>query len=174
MRALAVVVALALLALAPAAAAKEIKRAQVCGSDGCATVQDSSDREILVDGGPPRRPPPAAPYYVLRLTIGTGQGHTDRLLVDAVPMRRALRGASGTWMVMPEAMYRLIARATAHHRAFSASSLSGAAAPRPAPREPAAAESPLWPEGIVLALVLAAVCLPAERAVRFRAAWRRA
>jgi hypothetical protein len=173
MRALAALVALALLALAPAAAAKEITEAQVCGSDGCASVDDSAALEILADGGPPRRPPPAAPYYVMRLTIRTGRGHTDRLLSEVVPMRRALRGDGGTWIVMPEAMYRLIARVTAHHRAFPAKSVP--AAPRPAPREPAAAaDSPLWPEGIVLALVLAAVCLLAERAVRFRAAWRRA
>ena len=170
-------VAVAALALAPAALAKEIKQAQVCGSDGCAAVDDSSDREVLVNGGPPRTPPTAAPFYVVRLTVDEGNGHSFRIRNEAVPLQRALRGDDGTWMEMPESMYRLIARKTAHHRAYPASSLVGAAPARPERREAAVADdNGLWPEGVVFALVLAAAGMlglaAARKMGRFRGAWR--
>jgi len=168
-------VAAATLALAPTALAKEITQAQVCGSDDCTAVDDASDREVLVNGGPPRTPPTAAPFYVVRLTVDEGNGHSFRLSNEAVPLRRALRGDDGTWLEMPEAMYQLIAAKTAHHRAFPASSLTGAAPPRPDRREPALADDTgLWPEGALFVLVLAAaglLALGAARKVgRFRAA----
>ena len=100
---LAAVAALAL-AVAPAAVAKEIKEAQMCGADGCTTVDDGGDREILVNGGPPRTPPAAAPFYNLRIVVDTGGGHSESLDIAAVPERRALRGADGTWMEMPPEM----------------------------------------------------------------------
>ena len=49
------IIAALALAAAPAVVAKEIKEAQMCGADGCTTVDDGGDREILVNGGPPRR-----------------------------------------------------------------------------------------------------------------------
>ena len=59
---LAAVAALAL-AVTPAASAKEITKAEVCGADGCRTA-DRGDREVLVNRGPSRTPPTAAPFYL--------------------------------------------------------------------------------------------------------------
>ena len=109
---LATVAALAL-AAAPAAAAKELKSAQVCGADGCTTAGDSGDRALLVEGGPPRTPPTAAPFYMLRMVVDTGGGHTDRFEVTAVPERRALRGLDGTWMEMPPDMAAVVSKLAA-------------------------------------------------------------
>ena len=71
---LAAVAALAL-AAAPAAAAKEITKAEVCGPDGCTNVADRAVLPILANGGPPRTPPTAAPYYDVRVTMA--EGDTD-------------------------------------------------------------------------------------------------
>jgi hypothetical protein len=162
---LAAVAALAL-AAAPAAVAKEIKEAQVCGADGCTAVDDSGDREMLVNGGPPRTPPAAAPFYNLRIVVDTGGGHTERFDVAAVPERRALRGMDGTWMEMPPEMATVVAKLAEGHRPLPAAGLIGAA-PAPEPR-PAAADtgSPLWPEGLLIALVLAGAAVFLVRAAR--------
>jgi hypothetical protein len=156
---------LALLA-APPAVAKEIKSAQVCGADACATTEDSGDREVLVNGGPPRTPPTAAPFYTLRVNIDTGGGNTDHFEMTAVPARHALRGSDGTWLEMPPDMATVVAKLAAGHRAFPASDLIGAApAPRPHPAA-AGTGSPLWPEGVLIALVLVAAGWFLVRAVR--------
>ena len=162
---LAAVAALAL-AAAPAAVAKEIKEAQVCGADGCTAVDDSGDREVLVNGGPPRTPPTAAPFYNLRIVVDTGGGHTERFDVAAVPERRALRGMDGTWMEMPPEQATVITKLTEGHRPLPASGLIGAA-PAPEPRPaPADGGSPLWPEGVLIALALAGVGVLVVRAAR--------
>ena len=152
---LAAVAALAL-AVAPAAQAKEIKAAQFCGADGCSSVDDSGDRAVLVNGGPPRTPPTAAPFYTLRVEVDTGGGHSDRFAVNAVPERRALRGSDGTWLEMPPDMAAVIAKLATGHRAFPASGLVGAApAPKPHPASADTGGSPLWPEGVLIAVVVA-------------------
>jgi len=162
---LAAVAALAL-AVAPAAMAKEIKSAQVCGADGCTTTDDSGDREVLVNGGPPRTPPTAAPFYTLRVTIDTGGGHTDSFETAAVPERRALRASDGTWLDMPADTAAAVSKLAKGHRAFPATDLTGAA-PAPAPRPaPADTGSPLWPEGVLIALTLAAAGVLLVRALR--------
>jgi hypothetical protein len=69
---LAAVAALAL-AAAPAALAKEITKAEVCGPDGCTSVGDKAVFPILANGGPPRTPPTAAPYYDIRITMAEGE-----------------------------------------------------------------------------------------------------
>jgi hypothetical protein len=162
---LAAVAALAL-AAAPAAVAKEIKEAQMCGADGCTTVDDGGDREILVNGGPPRTPPAAAPFYNLRIVVDTGGGHSESLDIAAVPERRALRGADGMWMEMPPEMVTVVTKLAAGHRALPASGLIGAA-PAPEPRSAAAdTGSSFWPEGVLIALVLAAAGVFLVRAAR--------
>src|SRR5215210_877860 len=158
----ATVTALAL-TVAHSAVAKEIEQAQVCGTDGCTTV-GSGDHAALVNGGPPRTPPTAARFYKVRIDIGTGAGHTERLDVAAVPERKALRGDDGTWMEMPPALAAAVAKAARGHHAFPAADLAGAA---PAPRAPSApADSPLWPEGVLIAIALAGVGVALVRAVR--------
>ena len=161
---LAAIAALAL-AVAPAAVAKEIKQAQMCGADGCSTADDG-DRAILVNGGPPRTPPTAASFYTLRVEIDTGGGHTDRFEMTAVPERHALRASDGTWLEMPPDVTAVVEKLAAGHRPFPAADLIGAA-PAPEPR-PAAADagSPLWPEAVLIALGLAVAGVFLVRAAR--------
>ncbi len=166
---LAAVVALAL-AAAPAAVAKEITKAEVCGVDGCAAVGDADGRFALMEGGPPRTPPAAAPYYKVNMEMD----HRGAFSYTAVPDRRAYRADDDAWYEMPPAMVVLVAKAAAHKRAFPAAGLIGAA-PAPAPR-PAAADTgnPLWLEGVLIALVLAVAGVLLARVARgsrrFRAA----
>jgi hypothetical protein len=143
------------LAAAPAATAKEIKKAQVCGPDACAAVDDEQGRAILVNGGPPRQPPTAAPYYEVRITMAEGDEEFP-LSNAAVPARHALRGDDGTWMDMPPEMVALINKVAGDQRPFPAADLVGAAPPSESPAQPGAADSsdsPLWPEGVVIALL---------------------
>jgi len=60
------------LAAAPAAVAKEVKKAEVCGPDGCVSADDEQTRMTLLEGGPPTNPPTAAPYYDVRITMAEG------------------------------------------------------------------------------------------------------
>ena len=162
---LAAIAALAL-AVAPAAMAKEIKKAQLCGTDGCTTADDG-DRAILVNGGPPRKPPGAAPFYTLRVEIDTGGGHSDGFEMTAVPERHALRASDGTWLEMPPDVAAVIEKLAAGHRPFPAADLIGAApAPEPRPAAAADAGSPLWPEGVLIALGLAVAGVFLVRAAR--------
>ena len=161
----AAVAALAL-AAAPAAGAKEITKAEVCGADGCSTAA-AADREVLGNGGPSRTPPTAAPFYMVRIEVDHGGGQPVRWEMTAVPERRALRAEDGTWLEMPPEVAAVIAKLTAGRRGFPASGLMGAAPP-PEPRPAASADtgSPLWPEGVLIALVLAAGGVVLVRAAR--------
>jgi hypothetical protein len=159
-------VAGAALALAPAAGAKEIKEAQICGADGCTTVNDEGDRALLVSGGPPRTPPTAAPFYAVRITMDEGGEQAGRFEAAAVPRKGALRGGDGTWMQMPAVMARVVERYAAGHRPYPAARLAGAAPAAP-PAESSAGEGVLWPEGALLALaLLGAAGVLARRAAR--------
>jgi hypothetical protein len=151
---LAAVAALAL-AAAPAASAKEITKAEVCGADGCAAAA-GGDRQTLGNGGPTRTPPAAAPFYTLRITVDHGDGATTSWEMTAVPARRALRAEDGTWLDMPPDVAAVITKLAAGHRPFPASALTGAApAPKPRPAAAADAGSALWPEAVLIALALA-------------------
>ena len=152
---LAAVAALAL-AAAPAASAKAIAKAEVCGADGCSTAA-GDDRQVLGHGGASRTPPAAAPFYMVRIEVDTGDGRTERWEMTAVPERRALRAEDGTWVEMPPEVAAVIAKLTAGRRGYPASGLMGAAPPPPEPRPAPApdADSPLWPEGVLIALALA-------------------
>ena len=162
---LAAVAALALAAV-PAASAKEITKAEVCGADGCSAA-GGGDREVLANGGPPRTPPTAAPFYVVRIAVDGGGGHRESWEMTAVPARRAQRAADGTWIDMPPDVAAVITKLTADHRPFPASGLTGAAPPpKPHPAPAAGRGSSLWPEGVLIALVLAAGGAVFVRAVR--------
>jgi hypothetical protein len=146
----AAVVALTL-AATPAAVAKEITKAEVCGAGGCTSVDDADGRFALMEGGRPRNPPPAAPYYEVNMEMDQG----GEFSYTAVPDRRAYRADDGAWYEMGPAMVVLVAKVTAREQAFPAAGLIGAA-PAPEPRRAAAdAGSPLWPEGVLVAIVLA-------------------
>ena len=167
---LAAIAALAL-AVAPAAMAKEIKQAQLCGTDGCATADDG-DHAVLVNGGPPRTPPTAAPYYDVRLTVAEGDQNATWSFA-AVPARHAMRADDGTWMQMAPDASALVTKTAAGRKPYPASEMVGwAAAPDPKP-EPASTDSPLWPEGVIVALIALGAAFVA-RAVWLRGAARRA
>ena len=168
---LAAVAALAL-AAAPAAAAKEITKAEVCGPDGCTNVADRAVLPILANGGPPRTPPTAAPYYDVRVTMA--EGDTDvTWSFAAVPARQAMRADDGTWMQMAPDMTALITKTAAGRQTYPASALTGAAAPRPAPVAGGGDDSPLWPEGAIVAVIAMAAAFVA-RGVWLRGAAKRA
>jgi len=158
------------LVLAPAARAKEIEQAEVCGADGCIEVADEGDRATIVDGGPPRTPPAEAPFYAVRLVIDTGGGHVERLDTFAVPSRHALRGADGTWMVMPKTLATVVERYARRLRPLPASELVGAA-PAPVAAAPAG-DGVLWPEGVLVALALLGVGVLVVRRTRGARRWR--
>ena len=66
-----VLLALAAVALGPAAAAsaKEIDTVKVCGADGCHDVTDRTTMAIT-DGGPPTASPDAAtPFYRMKVSM---------------------------------------------------------------------------------------------------------
>ena len=151
MRRILVLAAVAAFAFAPPAAAKEVKQAQVCGPDGCATVDDSQSRAILIDGGPPRTPPTAAPYYDVRLTMVGGDEEFTTSFA-AVPARHAMRGDDGTWMEMPPEMSALVTKVAAGREPYPARELAGWAAPSE-PEVASSSDSPLWPEGVIVALL---------------------
>jgi hypothetical protein len=171
MRSLVLAVAL-LLAVAPAAAAKEITKAEVCGPDGCTAVADVAVAPILGNGGPPRTPPTAAPYYDVRITVDEGD-QDFTWSYAAVPARHAMRADDGTWMEMPPDVAALVTKTAAGRKPYPASDLLGAAAPPDPKPEPAAADSPLWPEGVIIALIAIGAAFVA-RAVWIRGAARRA
>jgi hypothetical protein len=169
-----ILAAVAAFAIAPAAAAKEVKQAQVCGPGHCATVDDEQSRAILLNGGPPRTPPTAAPYYDIRITMAEGDEEATWSFA-AVPARHAMRGDDGTWMEMPAEMSALVTKVAAGREPYPAGELLGWAAPSE-PAQPAAADSsdsPLWPEGVVIALLAIAAAFLA-RGLWLRGAARRA
>jgi hypothetical protein len=159
---LAAVAALAL-AAAPAARAKEITKAQVCGADGCTRVADADGRFALMEGGPPRSAPPAAaPFYRVNMEMD----HRGAFSITAVPNRRAFLADDGLWYEMPPAMVATVAKAAARRRPFAAAGLPGAAQPQKPRRGAAAGDSPLWPDGVLIALALVAAGLGLGRLVR--------
>ena len=171
MRSLVLAVAL-LLTVVPAAVAKEITKAEVCGPDGCSAVADVAVAPVLGNGGPPRTPPTAAPYYDVRLTVAEGE-HNATWSFAAVPARHAMRADDGTWMEMPPDMVALVNKTAAGRKQYPASEMVGwAAAPDPKP-ESASTDSPLWPEGVLIALIALGAAF-AARGVWLRAAARRA
>jgi hypothetical protein len=161
------------LALAPAAAAaKEITKAEVCGPDGCATVSDHSALSVIGNGGPPRTPPTAAPYYDVRVTVAAGDQDFTWSYV-AVPSRHAQRADDGTWMEMPPDVTALVEKYAAGRKPYPSSEMVGWAAPDPKPEASSGGDSPLWPEGVIVALIAVAAAF-AARAVWLRGAAKRA
>ena len=184
MRSLVLAVAL-LLAVAPAAAAKEITKAEVCGPDGCTAVADVAVAPILGNGGPPRTPPTAAPYYDVRLTVDEGdQDFTLELRRRA----RAARDARRRRHVDADGAGRGGARHQDRGRPHALPGerdgrLGGRARPEARAgehRQPAAGAKPGsllpsggWPEGVIVALIAVAAAFVA-RGVWVRGAARRA
>ena len=168
MLALTAVIVLAL-AFAPAAVAKEIAEAKVCGADGCEAVADESSRFALMDAGSPTEPPTRAPYYEVSAEFAA-EGHRETVGFVAVPEHKVIRYDDGNWYTMTTQQTALIKELTAGAKPFPAAGLVGAAEPpatQPAPSGDA--DSPLWPEGVIIALVALAA---AFGIMRFSGRWR--
>ena len=131
----ATVAALAL-AAAPAAGAKEISNAEVCGTAGaCQTVDGEASRMALMTAsGRSIAPPPRAPYYDVRAEYSHGDQHQWVSYV-AVPRHRAVRYEDGAWYEMTAEQAALIRESTAGAEPYPAAGLIDAApAPDPSPR----------------------------------------
>jgi hypothetical protein len=77
----ALLAAAGLLAVAPAAPAKEITKVAVCGASACNTFTDkdlpTEKMHLLVDSGGETAPPDkASPWYRIKVTIGPVEGET--------------------------------------------------------------------------------------------------
>jgi hypothetical protein len=89
-----VIAVVAGLALAPAAVAKNITKAQACGPDECVALQDRQVMEILNSGGSVSKPPPSAPYLRLDFTFDGGGPNENSFSHLFVPST-GLIGANG-------------------------------------------------------------------------------
>jgi hypothetical protein len=117
---------IAFAALAASAAAKEVKRATVCGVSDCVVVKDREKAMALIsgdEGSGPGSPPPASSFYTVEVTIDTGQGDAPTWTLYYVPSAAMTRpaydphgdaGASNHpwWAVSPstEALYRQVTK----------------------------------------------------------------
>lgn len=157
------------LAAAPAAAAKEITKAEVCGAGNvCQSVDDEAGRLALAESGAPMAPPPRAPYYEINARFEHGD-ESARVGFVAVPRHRAVRYSDGNWYAMTAAQSAVIRETTGDAKPFPAAGLIGAAAaPEPKPQPAAASDdgSLLWPEGVLLALALGMAGVFLVRAAR--------
>jgi hypothetical protein len=106
MRRLAPIIALlAVFAAAPAASAKEITKARVCGHDDCVTTHDPAILNGLMNGGPPTIPQdPKAPMLRITATISERPGGEQMGTTQSqwVPSLGLLVAEDGTWMKLPD------------------------------------------------------------------------
>src|SRR5262245_44305608 len=117
---------IALLVVAPAAAAKQVHSAVVCGSGGCVSVSrhdGGSELQALAEGGNIVGPPAyGAPYYRVTVEIRGGD-ERFRFVNHWVPSLHLIRGEQGTWMEMPTEGRAVLAELTAELKPLAASTL---------------------------------------------------
>jgi hypothetical protein len=123
---------IALLIAAPAASAKEVSRAEVCGLENCAKFSKRSagpELQALAEGGDIVAPPAnGAPYFLVRVEI-RGDGAFDRFTNHWVPSLNLIRGEQGTWMRMPAEGKAVLARLVADLEPRAAVTLPLSASP---------------------------------------------
>jgi hypothetical protein len=155
--ALLLTIAAALLA-APAAQAKEIIKARVCGLDSCVTTRDPTLLQALMDGGPPSVPPTTKGGVIsVRATVAEPGGEeVGQFTSWWVPAARMLVAEDGTWMRVPDAA-PVLERLTDHFEPFPASTigLGDEAAPPPAPAAADDGRGTPWALIAILAAALA-------------------
>jgi hypothetical protein len=145
--AIAAVVAAAL-ACVPAAAAKEVTSATVCGADrGCTTTHDRAFLQALMNGGPPAAPPahPSGAFRVRARISEPGQGIVSRFTNWWVPRTQLLLAEDGSWMTLSPRATEAVASAAHGLKPFGPEKLgssfagtSSHAAPPPPLRSTAA------------------------------------
>ena len=95
-----VLLAIAAVALGPAAAAsaKEISAVKVCGADGCHDVTDQATMAVT-DGGPPTAwPDEATPFYRVKISVKGENGETvPGWSFQCVPSAEKIQFEDGTW-----------------------------------------------------------------------------
>jgi hypothetical protein len=135
LRRLITLIALVLLASAPAAQAKE-QPAQICGAGGCTTVTDPGDVGYLHSTFGPTRAPKPAPFYVVRFCSRAdcrGPSEWSYLYVPSARAMRANNIGSGPvrWM-QASLLSSLLAELTKDLEPYPASPTWTPAAPKPA------------------------------------------
>jgi hypothetical protein len=117
-------VVLVVLAVPASAAAKGVGRAVVCGTNGCASVQDEETRFALLGGGRPIDPPRPGPFYRLRIELV--EGETTRTFRQVyLPSAGAVRGegenGEPAWTKVDAPVRRTLDRAVGGRTAYPAS-----------------------------------------------------
>jgi hypothetical protein len=142
-------VAAAVLAGAPAAAAKEVTSATVCGVDGCTTTQNRVFLQALMNGGPPAGPPahPSGAFRVRAKIVEPGGGTVGRFTNWWVPRTQLLLAEDGSWTTLSPRATDAVAGAAHGHKPFGPEKLgssfagtSSHAAPPPPVHNEAAAD----------------------------------
>ena len=99
-----VLLAVAAVALGPAAAAsaKEIDKVKVCGADGCHDVTDRASMAVT-DGGPPTAwPDTATPFYRIKISVKVPEGEdVPGWSFLWVPAAELIAQEDGTWTNPP-------------------------------------------------------------------------
>jgi hypothetical protein len=133
-------VALATLAGAPTAAAKEITSVSVCGTGGCVTTHAAAIVRGLTDGGPASAAPahPAGAVRLRARVTEPGGGTVGRFTTWWVPGTPKLLAEDGTWMDLPPATVAALARL--HLEPFGPERLGASFAPASPARVSGSAE----------------------------------
>jgi hypothetical protein len=166
MRTAALIALAVALVAAPAAQAKEITKARVCGVDGCATTRDPAVLQALMNGGPPTVPPsPAGGVISVRATVSEPDGTpVGEFTSWWVPSARMLVAEDGTWMRLSSRSQVAIERLASRFEPFPGSRIGLPDEPAPAPVPPADDGGvPSWP---LIALLAAAIVAGALLALR--------
>ncbi len=118
---------------APALAKGTATAAQVCGAQGCNTV-DLSSVPALVDGVPARRPAAPAPFVTLKTTVDYGPDAAPRTIAyDYLPSLGITRPSGSRddsqWVRISDADRALLDHAVAPFEPYPASQLARVAPP---------------------------------------------
>jgi MYXO-CTERM domain-containing protein len=113
-------VAAATLACVPAAAAKEVTSATVCGVDGCTTTQNRAFLQALMNGGGPADPPahPSGAFRVRARIAEPGGGIIGRFTNWWVPRTQLLLAEDGSWTTLSPRAAEAVASAAHGHKPF--------------------------------------------------------
>jgi hypothetical protein len=113
-------VAAAVLAGAPAAAAKEVTSATICGADGCTTTHDRAFLQALMNGGGPADPPahPSGAFRVRARIAEPGAGIVGRFTNWWVPRTQLLLAEDGSWTTLSPRATEAVASAAHGHKPF--------------------------------------------------------
>src|SRR4051812_35714591 len=118
--------AIALLVVTPAASAKQVHSAVICGTGACVNVSKHDGGpglQALAEGGDIVGPPAhAAPHYRVTVEIRGGE-ERFHFVNQWVSSLNLIRGEQGTWMEMPPQGKATLAELTVKLTPLSASTL---------------------------------------------------